>query len=140
MSGGSIVEAWGYTKGSVFFSLHRNGAEVAQLNVFGTARVETSNGGAKALDPAKSLPFLAQCEPGDVLVLQYRVGGGGGHRLRVRNLKTTVHFGAKCLPEGGFFIIVALKGSGRLTSIPSVVQRLRPTLRTDPRFPKRVLR
>ena len=93
-------QGWGYTKGSVFFSLHRNGAEVAQLNVFGTARVETSNGGAKTLDPAKSLPFLAQCEPGDVLVLQYRVGGGGGHRLRVRNLKTTVHFGAKCLPEG----------------------------------------
>ena len=34
-----------------------------------------------------------------------------------------------------FILIVALKGSGRTTSIPSVVQRLRPTLSTDPNSP-----
>ena len=91
-------QGWGNKKGSVFLRLHRNGAEVAVLKVFGTARVETENGGAKTLDPAKSLPFLAQCEPGDELILEYRVGGGGGHTLKVRNLKTAVHFGHKFVP------------------------------------------
>ena len=91
-------QGWGNKKGSVFFRLHRNGAEVALLNVFGTARVETENGGAKTLDPAKSLPFLAQCKPGDMLSLMTRVGGGGGHTLKVRNLKTAVHFGHKFVP------------------------------------------
>ena len=32
-------------------------------------------------------------------------------------------------------VVVALKGSGRTTSIPSVVQRLRPTMSTDPSSP-----
>ena len=42
--------------------------------------------------------------------------------------------------KGFFHKSCSQRGSGRMTSIPSVVQRLWPILSADPRFPKRVLR
>ena len=82
----------GNTKGVVFFRLTRDGKTVAQLNLFGIARSETSNGGAKQLHPDTALPFIAQCKPGDTICLMYTVGGGGRHTLKAKNLKTAIHF------------------------------------------------
>ena len=42
--------------------------------------------------------------------------------------------------KGFFFMNVALEGSGQLTSVPFVIQWLRPILSTDARFTTQVLR
>jgi len=81
-------QGWGLSKGRLIVVVKRGSENLCEHDCFGTADHEFEN-------KSTTLPASELKNPrkGDILSIQYVVGGGGGHRLVIEELKISVASG-----------------------------------------------
>lgn len=82
---------WGNKKGRLRVKLMRDGKGVVVQDLFGVCRSNDKKDWkfARRELSAKD-PVVAEAGTGDVLQVEYLVGGGGGHSLHIRDFKCTI--------------------------------------------------
>lgn len=92
-------QGWGGRKGLIVFVLFRpqvdgTQKEIAKCLPFGTVEHQWTSHEI-SLNPhlERGKEIFANAQKGDVLKIHRHVGGGGGHRLYIRNLEATFTFG-----------------------------------------------
>lgn len=85
---------WGNTKGSIKVCLvSASGAKVVERELFGTCRSDGVKGWKKAERVFRGdEPIIQKTGCGMRFQLSYRVGGGGGHQLYIKNLVCTLQY------------------------------------------------
>ncbi len=92
-------QGWGNIKGKLKVDLVRDGTRVASFSEFGIEPCSPAEKGCAShtwrdveltLDSEHEVVRRAQA--GDFYEWYYRVGGGGGHELFIRDFRTTTHF------------------------------------------------
>eukprot|EP00928_Gymnodinium_smaydae_P043318 TRINITY_DN2904_c0_g1_i1.p1 TRINITY_DN2904_c0_g1~~TRINITY_DN2904_c0_g1_i1.p1 ORF type:complete len:662 (+),score=83.96 TRINITY_DN2904_c0_g1_i1:32-1987(+) len=81
-------QGWGNMKGKIEVRLCRNQNQIVCLSdVFGTCGEGGNRGQFDGVNRtfSSSDRLIASASPGDMFVFLYRVGGGGGHELYIRN-------------------------------------------------------
>ena len=82
-------QGWGNRKGDVFFFLKRGSATIAEKHqTLGIAPHQEEYAHTLISDE----PIVTKVEPGDHYEFQRNPGGGGGHRLIVKNYKVIVEY------------------------------------------------
>jgi len=84
----------GNKKGRMQIALRRGTAIVAEEDLFGLCRENGASGWrkvTKSLSPGSS-KVVSQAKADDKLALMYKVGGGGGHQLHIRNFQAAMDF------------------------------------------------
>lgn len=99
---------WGNKKGVMKVCLMHSGSQAAEKDLFGVCRADGRTDWKKVERVLQGEEKLAkQISRGDTLVVKYKVGGGGGHQLHIKNFKLTVYYSdpesgpaqvARCLP------------------------------------------
>lgn len=88
-------QGWGNTKGHIITQLVRDTEVIAETSKpLGIApHIKTTEKQSKEMDTNEAV--LTQCRPGDTFEFQRIVGGGGGHRLTLKNFKIYILFGQR---------------------------------------------
>ena len=75
-------QGWGYSKGGIRFKMIRDGVEIRTFSPFGVA---PKNWSTKLVTFEGSNSLLLGLTTGDIIVSEYKVGGGGGHKLYIES-------------------------------------------------------
>jgi len=79
---------FGNQKGVMHVCLVRGGAELVHEDLFGICRADGREGWKKVeRHLGETAAIVGQAQPGDIIYIKYRVGGGGGHSFHVRNFR-----------------------------------------------------
>jgi len=85
-------QGWGYSKGGIRFKMIRDGVEIRTFSPFGVAPKNFSTK-LVTFEGSNSLLYGEERQPGpmlglttgDIIVSEYKVGGGGGHKLYIES-------------------------------------------------------
>lgn len=82
---------WGNKKGRMRAVLIREGEQKVVVDLFGVCRADGRTGFKGAMKSlSSSHPLVSKAQPGDSIMVEFCVGGGGGHELHIKDFHCTI--------------------------------------------------